>query len=250
MLMRPRFFAPLLDPERGEVVLAEDESRHLARVMRLKPGAEVEVFDGRGREFVAVVSTTDRAGVRLRLVEPIGRGVEPRVRVTLAQALLKPPQMDDAVRDATMMGVDEIVPLLTAHVAVPTRAVAGGRPVERWRRVALASAKQCRRATLPEVREPVTFDVWLADRPSGPRLLLVEPSAHTGTRTLRSVMSEPVPSVATLAVGPEGGWSSAEIASAVGTGCVPITLGPLTLRADAVALVALAGLSVVWGAQS
>jgi 16S rRNA (uracil1498-N3)-methyltransferase len=250
MLMRPRFFAPSLDPERTEVVLPEDESRHLSRVLRLQPGDEVEVFDGAGREFNAVVKAVGRAGVTLHLGKRLDRAGEPHVSVVLAQAVLKPPQMDDVVRDATMMGVGEFVPLLTAHVTVPLRAVAAGRAVERWRRIALASAKQCRRATLPTICEPVPFERWLGEsagpRAHGPTLLLVEPSAEVETRSMRSLLGDPRPSVATLVVGPEGGWLGAEVAAAVRAGCIPVTLGPLTLRADSVALAALAALSVMW----
>ena len=248
--MRPRFFVPTLDPERGEAVLPGDESRHLVRVLRLGPGAHVEVFDGSGREFAAEVVTAGRSGVTVRLRDAIERSTEPRVRVVLAQAILKPASMDDVVRDATMMGVGAIVPLVTDHVTVPARAIAGGRAVERWRRIALASVKQCRRASLPHIHEPTPFDAWLADasgiRGAGPTLFLVEPLAVSTTRSLRSVMDDPAPRAVTIAVGPEGGWSEEETAAALAAGCTPVSLGPLTLRADAAALVALSGLAVVW----
>lgn len=243
--MKPRFFAPALDPGRTEVVLPAEESRHLTAVMRLTPGAEVEVFDGAGVEFAAIVASVGRTGVTLRLGERLPSRAAPAVQVVLAQAVLKSQQMDDVVRDATMMGVIEIAPLLTDHVAVPPRAVAGGGAVERWRRVAVASAKQCRRATLPQIEEPVPFEAWLARRAAGLTLLLVEPSARTPARPLRTLIDVPTPELLTLVVGPEGGWSPREIDTAIEAGCLAVTLGPLTLRADAVALAALAAVNVL-----
>jgi 16S rRNA (uracil1498-N3)-methyltransferase len=243
-MMRPRFFAPSLDLERREAVLPDDESRHLVRVLRLKPGAAVEVFDGSGREFVAEVVAASRDRATLTLKEPIVRARAPRLRITLAQGVLK--QMDDVVRDATMMEVDAIVPLLTDHGAVAPRMVGEGRAVERWKRIALASAKQCRRASLPQISRPLSFDEWLAGVEGRATLLLVEPSASADARTARSLLEDPVPDSPTIAVGPEGGWSPREIAAAAEAGCTLVTLGGMTLRADAAALVALGALSVIW----
>lgn len=248
--MRPRFFAPAVDPSRAEVRLPADEARHLTRVLRLGAGAEVEVFDGRGGEWLARVASAERERVTLTVVDPLPPSPMPAVAVTLAQAVLKGDHMDDVVRDATMLGVAAIQPLVTAHVAVPARAVEHGRPVERWRRIALASVKQSRRATIPEIREPVAVQAWLErgeGRGSALALMLVEPSVTSVVpRPLRSLLSEAPPASATLIVGPEGGWSADEVAAAVEAGCVPVTLGPLTLRADAVPLVALSALVVLW----
>jgi 16S rRNA (uracil1498-N3)-methyltransferase len=249
--MPPRFFAPTLDADRREAVLPAEESAHLSRVLRLRAGAKVEVFDGRGREFIAEVADVARDRVTLTLLEARAPAAEPRVPVMLAQAILKPQQMDDVVRDATMMGASAVVPIVSAHVTVPGRAIEGARPVERWRRIALASVKQCRRSTIPRIDPPVTFADWLgavARRSAGPTLLLVEPSVHgVEPRTVRSLIHDPIPESATLAVGPEGGWSAEEVSGAVRAGATPITLGPLTLRAETVAVAALAALSVIWG---
>src|SRR5688572_16178803 len=102
--MLPRFYAPDLDPERASVTLPADEARHLTRVLRLGAGAEVSVFDGRGLEFRAVVEVAVRDTVSLRLLEPLPAPASPPVQMIVVQAVLKGSSMDDAVRDATMMG--------------------------------------------------------------------------------------------------------------------------------------------------
>jgi 16S rRNA (uracil1498-N3)-methyltransferase len=229
------------------VCLPADESHHLLRVMRLARGDEVTVFDGQGREFRARVDAANRGRVTLTLVEAISPSPEPGVSITLVQALLKGEKMDAVVRDATMAGAARIVPVLTERTLIGAAALKRGHAVDRWRRVAVASAKQCRRARLPIIDEPQAFDRWLAgDGTAGAaaparetRLLLVEPSSGGATVSLRAVRrASPADPVVCL-VGPEGGWSTAERDAAVAAGCQAITLGPLTLRADAVPLVAI-----------
>ena len=241
--MLPRFLAESLDALAGHARLAEDEARHLAQVLRLAAGDEVTVFDGVGREFRARVERVGREGADLRLLEEVPAAAEPAVRLTLAQAVIKGEKMDDVVRDATMMGVTAIEPLVTEHTAAYMKA---GRAPERWRRIAVASAKQCRRAVVPTISAGLRFADWLPLDGAEMRVLLVEPSAAVEGLPV-STLGSTRPASASLMVGPEGGWSVAEIEAAVRAGCVPITLGRRTLRAEAVPMVAIALLQFVWG---
>ena len=246
--MLPRFYTPSLDPAAREVTLPPDEAAHLARVLRLAPGDDVAVFDGRGGEFRARVVRASRAAVTVAIVEPLLPAAEPAVRLTLVQAVLKADAMEHVVRDATMMGVSRVDPLITSHVTVPARAIAGGRAVERWRRIAVASAKQCRRATVPVIGEPQPLDRWLQTTGGDWRLLLVEPQALQGGEVgMRALLDRPRPVSAALIVGPEGGWSAEERRAAAAAGCLPISVGAITLRADAVPVAAIAVLRFVLG---
>jgi 16S rRNA (uracil1498-N3)-methyltransferase len=246
--MLPRFYAPGLDPSAARAVLAADESHHLTRVLRLGAGDAVAIFDGRGHEFLARVERVDRDAATVTLVQPIPAAPEPAVRVTLVQAVLKGDRMDDVVRDATMAGVSHIAPVVTVRTEIKVSALKRSHAAERWQRVAVASAKQCRRAWVPPTELAVPLESWLAAPFTGLRLLLVEPSAgEEGVLSMRALQARARPESAACLVGPEGGWTPEERAAALAAGCLPATLGPLTLRADAVALAALAALSVVWG---
>ena len=243
--MLPRFLVPDLDPARGAAWVSGGEAHHLSRVLRLGAGDEVVVFDGRGLEFRGTVERAAGGTVVVRLGDALTPAAERRVPLTLAQAVLKGTSMDEVVRDATMMGVTGIVPLVTAHTVA--RKAAAPHSAERWRRVAVASTKQCRRARIPAVADPVTFDGWLAQPRAGVTVFLAEPSLSDVTPLpVRALASRQQPRCATLVVGPEGGWDADELQAALAAGCVPITLGPLTLRAEAVPLAALAALTVVW----
>jgi len=241
--MLPRFLAESFDHSAGTARLAEDEARHLSQVLRLGVGDEIAIFDGRGREFRAAVESVARDGAGVRIVDETTAAPEPVVRLTLAQSVIKGEKMDDVVRDATMMGVAAIEPLVTAHTAAHMKA---GRAPERWRRIAIASAKQCRRAVVPVIGAGMTFDEWVQQDRAAFKLMLVEPSATLEGHPI-STITGTRPDSASLLVGPEGGWSAGEITSAVRAGYVPITMGRRTLRADAVPIVAIGLLQFVWG---
>lgn len=239
--MLPRFFSDAIDAGAGSARLSDEETRHLAQVLRLAAGHEIRVFDGVGHEYLARVERIHRDAADLRLLEPVAAAAEPRTRVTLAQAVLKGDKMDDLVRDATMMGASAIEPLVTAHTVAHVKV---GRSPERWRRIAIASAKQCGRAVLPAIGPGRTLVDWLAMDRAERRLALVEPNAAVETLALDQI--GPAPASASLLVGPEGGWSPDELDAAARSGYVFVRLGRRTLRADAVPIVAMAALQTLW----
>jgi 16S rRNA (uracil1498-N3)-methyltransferase len=241
-----RFFAPTLDPG-DETVLPKDEAEHLTRVLRLGPGDTVAVFDGRGQEFLAKVVAAERREVRVQVLSRIEPATEAAVPLTLVQAVLKADKMDDIVRDAVMLGVAAVQPLITTRTEVTVAALVRGGRVDRWRRVALASVKQSRRAIVPEIRGPLTFESWLDEPQPAMALMLVEPGAATQAEPLSSVREQKVPTDAAIVVGPEGGWTDGEWSAARHRGVHLVTLGHRTLRADAVPVAAISVLQFLWG---
>ena len=239
--MPPRFFAPALAGLDAPVALPDGEAAHLSRVMRLAAGDTVAVFDGRGAEYLARVERVGRDRAVVRPYERVPSVREPAVALTVAPALLKGRKFDDVVRDAAMVGAAAVQPLTTARTLPPPR------DAGRWTRIAIASAKQCRRAFVPEIRPPRSLQ-WLFDCDrSAVRLLLAEPgAADDGAAGLRALAQEPRPASATLAVGPEGGWSADEVGAAVAAGFRLVTFGRLTLRADAVVACTAAVLLHIW----
>jgi 16S rRNA (uracil1498-N3)-methyltransferase len=160
---------------------------------------------------------------------------------------LKPEAMDDLVRDAVMLGVREIQAVVTTRAETTVAQLMKGARVERWRRVALASAKQSGRAVLPDIDTPLTFENWLSEPRPELTLMLVEPRAGAEPESLDALRSMKPPSAAALLVGPEGGWAEREWREAAARGIRLITLGRRTLRADAVPIAALSVLQFLWG---
>jgi len=241
-----RFFAPALDPGDETATLPRDEGEHLTRVLRLGVGDTVSVFDGRGHEFLAKVANVARRDVRVQILSRVEPAPEPAVALTLAQAVLKGDKMDEVVRDAVMLGVAAIQPIVTRRTEATVAALMRSARVDRWQRVALASVKQSRRATLPHVRMPLALESYLGDPPQALRIMLVEPSAAGDAESLSALQAEPIPPDAALIVGPEGGWSETECAAARTAGVRLVTLGHRTLRADAVAIAAVSVLQFLW----
>jgi 16S rRNA (uracil1498-N3)-methyltransferase len=240
-MQSPRFYAPDLDPESGHVALSSDESHHLVRVMRLVAGDHATIFDGRGRAYSARVERADRERAVLRIVDALPAQAEPAVPITLVQAVLKGDKMDGVIRDATMAGVRRIAPVVTERSQIRVAALKRGHAFDRWQRVAISSAKQCGQNRLPEIDLARPFRDWLASAGGGLTLLLTEPSSAFGsTQPLRKVLEQHQPAAVSCVVGPEGGWSPQEHETATTAGCVAVSFGPMTLRADVAGLVAAA----------
>lgn len=245
-----RFYAPALDAGDESVALPREEAEHLARVLRIGVGDTVAVFDGRGSEFLARVTQAGVRDARVTLLSRVQPAAESAVQVTLVQAVLKGDKMDEVIRDAVMLGAAAVQPLVTRRTETTVAAILRGARIDRWRRVALASAKQSRRAVLPDIRTPLTLETYLDEPVSGARLMLVEPGSHVDVEPLGALRREPVPSEAAVLVGPEGGWDDRESAAARERGARLISLGPRTLRADAVPVAVMSVLAFLWEADA
>ena len=237
----PRFFAPQAAARDTTIELPDDEASHLTRVLRLRPGDSVRIFNGRGDEWSAIIDETSRQRVTVTLQDPAAATAEPRIAITLAAAVLKGEKMDGVVRDAVMLGAAAIQPIITSRTEIARATIEKSRRIARWQRIAVASAKQCGRAVVPAVRAVIALDEAL--RIGELSLMLAEPTAAAPSRRLREVRPA---DRATVFVGPEGGWTGDELKGATASGTILLTLGAHTLRADAVPTVALTALRVHW----
>lgn len=223
---------PLEDLRAGERVVSDAAARYLTRVRRLATGARLVAFDPAARLEADAEIVAAGTVVRLRLEPPRPARNVPARAVTVVQAAGKGGKIDDVLRDATELGATRFV------VAVAERSVR--RPeaqAARWRRVAVEAARQCGRGDVPDIVGPVPFTEAVA-LAAAPISLLLDPTGQP----LRALGAGPI----ALAVGPEGGFSPAEIAAATQLGYRVVSLGPFVLRTEtacAAALGAIAALS-------
>jgi 16S rRNA (uracil1498-N3)-methyltransferase len=243
-----RFHVPTVNDEGDIVLLPDEEARHLTQVLRLRSGARIRVFNGRGREFDAVVVRAGKKQVEVQVGATRKAAAEARVAITLAQAVLKRDKMDDVVRDAVMMGAAAIQPVVTARSEITLASLSRARRLDRWHSIAVASAKQCGRAVVPAILEPLSFEAAVASLAAltlpSPCLMFVEPGAAVTAAPIGELDPVPPPQ-ATVLIGPEGGWSADEIERGAAVSR-QVVLGSRTLRADAVATVALTALFTLW----
>ena len=219
--------------------LAPADRHHLTTVLRLGSGAPVEVADGRGASAAAVL--VDGA---IELTGSVSRHPRPRPELVLAQALPKGRKLDEVLRQACELGVDEVRVLDTARSVVRLDAGKLERVRGRWEAVVRSACEQARRPHRPAVLGPLALDHLGRDD----ELLLVAHPGAPGLPTVAEVVAGS-PSLV-LAVGPEGGFTDEEVADAVAAGALAVGLGPSVLRtehAGAAGLAVLAAGSGRWG---
>jgi 16S rRNA (uracil1498-N3)-methyltransferase len=232
--MKPRVYvdAPLERP--GEVSLDDAPAHHLARVLRLREGDALTVFNGRGGEWDA--QFVGKRRVRLVAFDAVER--ESPLNITLVQGVSSGDRMDYTVQKAVELGVAAVQPLITKKGVVRLEGARASARVEHWRKIAVAACEQCGRNRIPEVLPLIAFHQY---RPEGnaTRLLL---SAQG--RSLREMNIE---AAATIAAGPEAGFASEEQVALERAGFVKASLGPRVLRTETAALAALAALNALRG---
>lgn len=227
---------------RRSINLPEKAAAHLGRVLRLRPGDEIVLFDGRGGEYSARLERIDRKVAVARITGYGGVERESALRITLVQGISRGERMDLTVQKATELGVNAIAPVLTRRSVVRLDAERAQRRTEHWRAVAASACEQCGRNRLPEVLPPRTLDDYFESRDGTTPGLL--PSVAGGL-PMRS-LDDPGDRVAIL-IGPEGGLTAEEQETAKATGFVGVTLGPRVLRTETAALTAITLAQDYWG---
>jgi 16S rRNA (uracil1498-N3)-methyltransferase len=215
----------------GEVFLEGEFARQIARVLRLRPGERIVVLDGSGAEAeveLRVVTPTLVTGP-IQAIRP--SPAEPRVAITLYQALLQREKMEVVLQKGTEVGISRFVPVVSQRSLIGRGDGVDERRLERWRRIVREAAEQSRRGRAPEVRGPVSLEEALAEAASvGPVVVAWE---NERERSLRAALRS-IPSGAALSlfVGPEGGFVEDEIAFAERSGALTVSLGPRILRTE------------------
>ncbi len=223
----------------GEQILDREESHHLVAVRRARAGEALTLLDGRGRLGRGTLLAADprRALLRVEHIEVRRRDTPP---LWLAQALPLGKTMDVIVQKSAELGVARIVPLLTRHSEVRLDDERAGRKADKWLQVAIEAVKQCGNPFLPEIDPPRRLDEFLGAGAALPPLRLVCSLENGSSGLSQSVRQHDTHGGAVIAIGPEGDFSADEYASMRAHGFLPVTLGPLVLRADTAAIAALA----------
>ena len=226
----PRFFAAALPTEPGALLPLEgEEATHLARVLRLKPGAEVEVFDGAGGAGRFKLDAVDRRRALLRLEQRTDDDRELPFTLVLAVAPPKPKRAQRLIEALTELGVTRLHALTTEHTqSRPWRTD----EVERW---ALEASKQCGRNRLLEPGEPLDLEGLLREVALADLTLVGDVDDVDRPPDLRGALAQQPPTRIVIAVGPEGGFSAAERGALLAGGMRPLRLGRTVLRVETAA---------------
>ncbi|MCR4299743.1 MAG: 16S rRNA (uracil(1498)-N(3))-methyltransferase [Gallionella sp.] len=239
----PRFYCPPPLPLGGLFDLPPEAAHHAARVLRLREGNRVEMFDGLGNECHGVIAGLGGKRVVVGDITASSVNRESPLQIVLAQALSSSEKMDWVIQKATELGVAEIQPLDTERSVARLSAERAAKRIEHWRQVTISACEQCGRNVLPEIHAPLDIMAWLQQMNalSDTKLILLP----LGAASLHSL--EKPKGGAVLLIGAEGGFTQAESDAALHCGFSPIRLGARVLRTETAAVAGLAALQTLWG---
>jgi 16S rRNA (uracil1498-N3)-methyltransferase len=232
-----RFFVPANSISSGRAILTGDEFDHLHRVLRLRPGDRVEIFDGEGSEHEGAIRMVSGERAEIEILRSYDALRESPLKLTLAVALTKGEKMDFVVEKATELGVHAVAPLVSAYAVPKLDDRKAARREERWKKIALSAAKQCGRSRVPEILSVCGFGEFVA-RPAADALKLLFWENET-EQTIKQLYDRNSSARSVIvAVGPEGGFAREEAELARRRGYVWVSVGRRILRAETAAVAA------------
>jgi len=221
-----------------------DAAHHLGRVLRAQAGQLYELSDGE-RVWLGRIDKVGRDRVEFALLEELPAH-QRSLHVTLLLAVVKFDMFEWAIEKATELGVATIVPLAAAR-SEKALLTAAGKRAERWKKILLEASQQSRRVRVPILAELAKPEIVFASHQNGLRVMLSE---HPDAPTIRKVLKGQQQTVATLAIGPEGGWTDAEFETARSAGFQEASLGKLILRTETAVVTALASINYALNVES
>lgn len=251
--MTPRcFFTELVNPSDREAFLDDRSAHHARNVLRLKPGEEIELRDGRGQGWKGRILDMNDNRVRVQLLSVCNESRESRLELTLGLALARGDRMDLVVRQATEIGVNRFVAFQTERSDYGLSSIQAEKRLVRWRKIVREAMCQCGRTRLPEIVIHSNLTGFLAEVPvyASPEkggLRVVAAEKAPGQNLLSLWSSRPMYRQVLAVVGPEGGWTPSETDQFLKAEFQPVHLGPRILRFETAATVLLSSVQTLWG---
>jgi 16S rRNA (uracil1498-N3)-methyltransferase len=234
----PRFHVPAPLAAGAKIELPREAAHHATRVLRLRVGESLTLFNGAGGEYTAAIASIGRDGTLVAVGEHQARERESPLAVTLVQGIAGADRMDFIIQKAVELGVAAIQPVLTSKSIVRLSKERGEARLAHWQRIVIAACEQCGRNRIPEVFPALSLAQY-----SPPADAVKVTLSPLGATDLKGLVRTPL----VLAVGPEAGFDSAEEKLLAEKGFVAARLGPRILRTETAALAALAALNALRG---
>ena len=226
----------------SDCILPAATTRHVARVLRMRAGADLIVFNGSGYDYRCKLTNVEGREARVRVLERMtGLGESP-LGLKLVQAVSRGERMDWTLQKAVELGVHEIAPVLSSRCVVRLDDRQVTNRMRHWEGVVASACEQSGRSMLPILRPPTELKAYLAQPASAGTRLVLSPSGPASLAGLSTIGKH-----VELLVGPEGGLDEHEIAAAADTGFKTVRLGPRILRTETAGIAALAVIQALWG---
>lgn len=235
-----RFYAPGPYPHEAEFELPDAVFRHAVQVLRLRAGAQLQLFDGNGQAYLAELTEVGRRVARVRLLQALNSQVESPLTLTLMQGISRGERMDYAIQKAVELGVNHIIPVLTERCNVNLKQERADKRLAHWQGVVISACEQSGRNLLPILHDIIPFEAAVTACEDPCKLVLAPEATQRFTEL-------PPQRQATLLIGPEGGLGETELEFALQQGFTGLRFGPRILRTETASVAALAIVQANWG---
>jgi 16S rRNA (uracil1498-N3)-methyltransferase len=246
--MHTRFYHPA-EIAIGQIIeLSPENKHHAARVLRLKRGNTVTVFNGKGGEFSGHIHTISKSNINIVIEAYHTVDCESPLHIELAQAICVNEKMDWIIQKAVEAGVSSIQPISTARSIVHLSDERSSKRLQHWQKIVISACEQCGRNRLPQMLPLLNLPEWLSQKKTAklPQDLhfMLSPSA---TETFKNIPKPSIEANLVVLIGPEGGYTQEETAAILHAGLIPLRLGKRILRTESAALATIATLQTLWG---
>lgn len=238
----PRIYHPEVLAGKSEIKLSEDGSNHVARVLRMQEGEQIDLFDGSNFVFKAILSHISKKSVMVKIQESYLDDRESPLHLHLGQVMSRGERMEFTIQKSVELGVNLITPLWSSRCGVKLEESRMAKKIQQWQKIAISACEQCGRNVVPQIRPMMKLEDWCREESEALKLNL-HPRATYSIRTLPFCGDKKV----RLLIGSEGGLSAEEIEQTIKYGFTEIQLGQRVLRTETAALSAITALQVYFG---
>jgi len=226
-----------------ELLLEGDRARYLGRVLRLRVGDEITIFNGEGGEWSAAIEAMTKSTATLSVGGNVETRTDSALKIHLVQGISRGERMDFVIQKATELGVKRVTPVLTEYGVVKLDATRAEKRRDHWQNIAASACEQSGRTRLPLIDAPVTLKDWFGAKPAEVDAeLILAPGAAASLAGITAPQTK-----VCVMIGPEGGFSETEYEDAAIAGFTSVSLGPRVLRTETAAVAALAVMQSLWG---
>jgi len=221
-------------------LLDDDAANHVGRVLRMTAGEALCLFNGDGSLYPATIISVGKKSVEVCINDQQDNPVESPLRIHLGQGISRGDRMDFVIQKAVELGVREITPLFTERCGVKLDAERLQKRTEQWQKIAISACEQSGRSVVPVIHTALPLEKWLVQVDNCLKLTL-------DPWTDATIKSQNPQGAVRLVIGPEGGFTDAEVSLTQQAGFLPVRLGPRVLRTETAALTAISALQLQWG---
>lgn len=240
-----RFYVPQPQIEKGMLRVGGNEGRHIRRVLRLKAGDEIVVFNGSAKEYEGTIVEEGPSSVLIKIQNIFPSTRESHLEISLAQSLLKGEKMDTLIQKATELGVKTVIPFFSSRSVPLLEKSQRLKRHDRWEKIAIGASKQCGRGVVPKIEPLQTYSEMLQTASQDSlRLIFWEKGGERLKEALEKLKGK---KKVFFIIGPEGGLNQEEVEHARRIGFIPVTFGQRILRSETASLCLLSILQYEWG---